>query len=127
MELTDPKPQEQARASVPIWKDAAVCELDGPRITGPITSLKMLVAFEAHSSLIAVMGNQCTATGNRCQVRWQRQVWCSWQSIALDGIPSAGPPKTWDELKTGAHLVERLQVSRFHRVSPAPIAFVLIM
>ena len=51
-----------------MWKDAAVCELDGPRIMGPITSLKMLVAFTLCSWLNPIMGGQCTATGNRCQV-----------------------------------------------------------
>jgi hypothetical protein len=35
-------PPHRSRASRPMRTDAAECELDGPRITGPTTSLKML-------------------------------------------------------------------------------------
>jgi hypothetical protein len=33
------------RAKAPMWNGAAVWELEGPRIMGPRTSLKMLMAF----------------------------------------------------------------------------------
>ena len=35
-------PPHRSRAMRPIRTEAAECELDGPRITGPMTSLKML-------------------------------------------------------------------------------------
>jgi hypothetical protein len=36
------EPPIKSRHSLPILKEAAQCELEGPLITGPITSLKML-------------------------------------------------------------------------------------
>jgi len=39
-------PPTRSRASRPIRRAAAQCELDAPRITGPITSLKMLTSMD---------------------------------------------------------------------------------
>ncbi len=42
-------PPIKSLAIRPILNAAAQCELDGPRITGPITSLKILTIINAHT------------------------------------------------------------------------------
>jgi hypothetical protein len=37
----------------PMWNAPAVCELEGPRITGPRTWFRMLMAFMVYPELLA--------------------------------------------------------------------------